>query len=133
MGALFRHELNRRFALTRSTKKAGLFVATIGIVVWSFQSVDITMAKIVRGIPALLDFISEIYPPDLSVAPTLLRSAVETVQMVIVGTLSGMILALPFAALASGNVAAKPVVAIARTLLMMVRTIRSPALASSSG
>ena len=109
----------------RSTKTFAIILLAIAVFLWAFSAMEFTPDKIVDGIPPLFDFISQMYPPDVSVAPTLLESAVETIQMVLVGTLLGTILALPISAMASSNIAPRPLVAVTRTYLMVVRTIPS--------
>ena len=109
----------------RSTKTFAIVIFTIAVFFWAFSAIDVTPQKAIEKIPPLFDFLYNLYPPDVSVAPTLLESAVETIQMVLAGTLLGTILALPIAAMASSNIAPKPLVVVARTYLMVVRTIPS--------
>lgn len=113
---------------TYSIRRTKTFVAAIlaiAVFFWAFSAIEITPEKIVDGMPPLFEFLYKLYPPDVTVAPTLLESAIETIQMVLAGTLLGTILALPIAAMASSNVAPRPLVVIARTYLMVVRTIPS--------
>ena len=77
----------------RSTKTFAIIILAIAIFLWAFSAMEFTPDKIFDGMPPLFDFISQMYPPDVSVAPTLLESAVETIQMVLVGTLLGTALA----------------------------------------
>jgi phosphonate transport system permease protein len=100
-------------------------ILAIAIFLWAFSAVEFTPNKIVDGIQPLLDFLYQLYPPDVTVAPTLLESAVETIQMVLAGTLLGTVFALPISAMASNNISSRPLVAVTRTLLMVVRTIPS--------
>jgi len=116
---------SENYSLITSTRTFIVLILGIIIVLWSFQSLDFTVERVVEGFPPLMDFVSKLYPPDISVAPTLLESAVETIQMVIAGTLLGTVLALPMAAMASSNIAPRPMVAFVRTILIVVRTIPS--------
>jgi len=109
----------------RSTKTFIAVILAIAVFFWAFSAIEFTPEKVIDGIPPLFDFLSNLYPPDISVAPTLLESAIETIQMVLVGTLLGTLLALPIAAMASSNIAPKPLVAVSRMYLMIVRTIPS--------
>jgi len=109
----------------RSTKTFIAVILAIAVFFWAFSAIEFTPEKIIDGIPPLFDFLYNLYPPDISVVPTLLESAIETIQMVLVGTLLGTLLALPIAAMASSNIAPKPLVAVARMYLMIVRTIPS--------
>jgi phosphonate transport system permease protein len=119
------HMQSRNYLPIRSTKTFIILVLAFIVIAWSFHSVGFTAEKVVRGLPPLFDFISRLYPPDISVASTLLESAVETIQMVIAGTLLGIVLALPLSAMASSSIAPRPMVAFVRSLLMIVRTVPS--------
>lgn len=109
----------------KSTKTFAIVIFTIAVFFWAFSAIEFTPQKVIQGIPPLFDFLYNLYPPDVTVAPTLLESAVETIQMVLVGTFLGTILALPISAMASSNIAPKPLVVVSRTYLMVIRTIPS--------
>ena len=109
----------------KSTKTFAAIIFAMAVFFWAFSAIEFSPDKVVKGIPPLFEFLYNLYPPDVSVAPTLLESAVETIQMVLVGTLLGTILALPISAMASSNISPKPLVVITRTYLMVVRTIPS--------
>lgn len=109
----------------KSTKTFAVVIFALAVFFWAFSAIEFSPDKVVKGIPPLFEFLYNLYPPDVSVAPTLLESAVETIQMVLVGTLLGTILALPISAMASSNISPKPLVVITRTYLMVVRTIPS--------
>lgn len=109
----------------KRTKTFAVLLLAIAVFFWAFSAIEFTPQKVIDGMPPFVEFLLELYPPDVTVAPTLLESAIETIQMVLVGTLLGTILALPIAAMASSNIAPKPLVAVARTYLMVVRTVPS--------
>ena len=109
----------------KSTKTFIAVIFSIAVFMWAFSAIEFTPDKVIDGIPPLVDFLYNLYPPDVSVAPTLFESAVETIQMVLVGTLLGTVLALPIAAMASTNISPRPLVVITRTYLMVVRTVPS--------
>lgn len=111
--------------LIKSTKTTSVIVLSAAVFFWSLSAVEFSPEKIIKGIPELFGFLYNLYPPDTTVAPTLLDSALETIQMVIVGTTFGAILAFPLAAAASSNISPKPLVIISRSYLMIVRTIPS--------
>jgi phosphonate transport system permease protein len=109
----------------RRTKTFAVVILAIAVFFWAFSAVEFTPERVIDGLPPLFDFLYNLYPPDMTVAPTLLESAIETIQMVLAGTLLGTILALPISAMASSNIAPRPLVVVARTYLMVVRTIPS--------
>lgn len=117
---------SKKYSSIRSSKNT-IIVIILALIVfsWAFASIEFTLDKVIGSVPPLADFLSKLYPPDISVAPTLLESAVETVQMVLVGTLLGTLLALPLSAMAAGNVSPRPLAAAVRTYLMIIRTVPS--------
>lgn len=114
-----------RLSSVKSIKTIIIIVILISIFSWAFSGIDFTFDKVKAGLPQLFDFLYDLYPPDLSVAPTLVQSAIETIQMVLVGTVFGTLLALPLAAMASTNISPKVMTLIIRTGLMVIRTIPS--------
>lgn len=109
----------------RSAKAIITIILTLAVFSWAFAGIEFTLDKVASGVPPLLDFLYKLYPPDVSIAPTLFESAVETIQMVLVGTVLGTSLAIPLSAMASSNIAPRPLVMVTRTYLMVVRTIPS--------
>ena len=67
----------------RSTKTFAIVIFTIAVFFWAFSAIEFTPQKVIEGFPPLFDFLYNLYPPDVTVAPTLLESAVETIQMVL--------------------------------------------------
>lgn len=114
----------KHFSIRRA-KSIIIVVVALAIFSWAFAGIEFTFDRVVDGVPPLIDFLYDLYPPDVSVAPTLLESAIETIQMVLVGTVLGTLLAIPLSAMASSNIAPRPLVMVTRTYLMVVRTIPS--------
>lgn len=86
---------------TRRAISIVLFVIALG---WSFSGLDISLERIGRGIPQLGQTLWTMFAhPDWSYAPDVLTGLRESVQIAIIGTLIGSILALPFGALAAKN------------------------------
>jgi phosphonate transport system permease protein len=78
-----------------------------------------------RGWRNLGIFVADLFPPDLTVLPTVARALVETVQIAIVGTLLGFICALPMALAASRSLFPIAVTGPVRLLLAAIRTVPS--------
>ena len=117
--------IQSKHALIKRAKAIVIVILALAIFIWAFTGVGFTLDKVADGVPALLDFLYQLYPPDISVAPTLLEASIETIQMVLVGTVLGTLLAVPLSAMASSNIAPRPLVMVTRTYLMVVRTIPS--------
>jgi phosphonate transport system permease protein len=85
-------------------KGIAIAVGTGAVVVWAWNGTGITLPALVDGWPAMADFVSRLFPPDLSVARGAVRPLLQTVQMAIIGTLIATVLAVPLALLAAANV-----------------------------
>lgn len=100
------------------------YVAAVGVVVWAIGGSGWSTEELVRGMPALMDFLARAWPPDLSRFPSLSRALVETFQMAIVGTLVGCLLSLPLAIMAArGLVGNRATELLARGIISFFRTI----------
>ena len=56
-----------------------------------------------RALPRLLDFMGRLIPPDVSVAPSVIRAALETVQIALLGTAISAAVSLPLGLAAAVN------------------------------
>lgn len=82
-------------------------------------------ARITKGLVNLGIFLGALFPPDLSVLPTVARAMVETLQIALVGTILGFILALPMSLAATRVLFPPAVTAPVRLVLAAVRTVPS--------
>ncbi|WP_373232510.1 phosphonate ABC transporter, permease protein PhnE [Cohnella sp.] len=98
-----------------------LFLALIWLCAWE---TEVTLGELIDGIPEMGKFITKMFPPDWEYIRVVIKPMVETVQMAILGTTFGAILAFPVAFLAAGNVT-RPwfLRAPARFILNLTRTI----------
>ena len=64
---------------------------------WSAWSTEVSLGRLVEGVPFMLDFVGRMLPPDLRVLGQALRGALQTLQIAVVGTGVGAVLALPAA------------------------------------
>jgi phosphonate transport system permease protein len=112
------------------------------VIIWSLNGSKADPATLVEGVPNIIDFVFRLFPPKWDIVPTaiaipaVLQPAlgerftielprvvpyiVETLQMAIIGTLLGIILALPFGLLAARNVSPHPWVYQATRLILNV-------------
>src|SRR5688572_20655134 len=82
--------------LPRPTVKGVLIAILVGgVSVWAWRGTGITLAALVDGWPAMVDFVSRLFPPNWSAARGAVQPMLQTVQMAIVGTLLATILAVP--------------------------------------
>lgn len=83
-----------------------LFIG-VGIVIlylWAAQGTGLNPVSIVKGMPYLYDFLSRLFPPDLSIIGVTTWKIVETLQMALIGSLIGALFALPLSFLAARNI-----------------------------
>jgi phosphonate transport system permease protein len=103
----------------------GAFVLSLLLVLglWNLGLLD--AAKLARGVGNMGVFVADMFPPNLSVLPTVARGMWETIQIAFVGTLLGMIMALPLALAANPLLFGPAITAPVRFVLAIVRTIPS--------
>ncbi|MGG4215741.1 phosphonate ABC transporter, permease protein PhnE [Paenibacillus sp. FSL L8-0638] len=85
---------------------------------------DATPYQLIVGLPEMGKLLGEMFPPDWSYLPTIWKPMLETIQIAIVGTTLGAILAIPVALLCAYNVMPRKLISLPmRTILNLVRTI----------
>lgn len=70
-------------------------------------------------------FLSQFFPPDLSVAPQVLSALGETIQIAVMATLFAAIIALPLAVAGSQTIAPRWLNLVTRMILNVIRTLPS--------
>jgi len=98
-------------------------VLLLALGLWNLGLLD--WARLTRGVTNAGIFIGGLFPPNPSVLPTVARGMWETVQIAFVGTLLGLLLALPLALAANAMLFGPLVTGPVRLLLAIVRTIPS--------
>jgi phosphonate transport system permease protein len=91
--------------------------------IWSAWSTEVSPGRLVEGIPFMLDFVGRMLPPDPSVLGQALRGALQTLQIAVVGTVVGAVLALPVAFGAARNTAPRWAVSWTRSALNVFRAM----------
>lgn len=107
------------------------YIVTVSIIVfllfaWSLTSINLNSVD-EKGINVAIGIIKGIFNPDFSLfnlsAESVPYLLVETLAIAFLGTLIGSILSIPFAFLAASNIVPRPVAAIIRLLLIIIRTV----------
>ena len=91
--------------------------------VWAWRGVEMDVGLIIEGLPHMRDFLGRMIPPDWSVVQSVMTAVLETLQIAIIGTTFGVVLALPLGFMAAGNVARPALRSAVRTLLNAIRSI----------
>ncbi|CAN5711586.1 phosphonate ABC transporter, permease protein PhnE [soil metagenome] len=111
---------------TAERKTKTTFAAVVGVaVVLAFVQVDLSPLEVVTAFPDLVDATARLFPPDFTtVRADMFSAMVETVQIGLVATFLGTLLAIPAGILAARNVApARWVYRLSRLLLVFERGI----------
>jgi len=90
--------------VTRGGRWAG-WAAIVGLFLWSASATELSLYRVVEGVPFMLDFLRRMVPPDFSVMGNALTGAIQTLQIAVVGTGVSALLALPLSFAAARNVA----------------------------
>jgi len=70
---------------------------------WSAQGTGTSISEFVRGLPGMADFLGRMVPPDREILSRLYKPLVETIQLAVVGTTLGVLLAFPLSFLGARN------------------------------
>jgi phosphonate transport system permease protein len=105
------------------TARWTLGLATLGAFLWSARATEVSMTRLVEGLPFMLDFIRRMVPPDFSVIGNAVHGAIQTLEIAIAGTVAAALLALPMGFAAARNAAPAWLFYGARSLLNAVRAV----------
>lgn len=106
-------------------RPTGVFVVLgliVAAAVWSAFALGIRPAQ-VGGLVNLLELFREAIPPDAALAGLAVRAVVETLQIALLGTLVGALLAFPLGVLGARNLFGRAVALPARVVLAAIRTL----------
>jgi len=70
---------------------------------WSLKGLKIDPKLLQTSLPYMTDFLSRLWPPDLSILDVAIKALIETIQMSLWGTTIGAILSIPIALLSARN------------------------------
>jgi phosphonate transport system permease protein len=113
--------------VTPRTIKHVLFLLLAGaIAVWSWRGVEFDGSRLMQGMGRAGDTARSMWPPDWGVLPRALQALAVTLQMSIVGTLLGLVFAVP-AAFAAARTSPLPrwVSSVMKTALNILRAVPS--------
>jgi len=108
------------------TPKNNIIIGIIvALLVIASYNVDANPIDFVEGLPNLLIILEEVVEVEPKYIPTALWAMFETIQMAFIGTVIGIVIALPLSMLAARNLNSKFVYAPIRALLAAIRTFPS--------
>ena len=84
--------------------KFSMVLLAMLVLYWSGKGADISTSRFISGIPAILNYLSRMLPPDWSYLQTIWVPTVETIEIAIWGTLLSVFIAVPLGFLAALNI-----------------------------
>ena len=99
------------------------WAAVLAVFVWSAVATEVSIGRMVEGLPFMWDFLRRMVPPDPSVLGNAVRGAIQTIQIAIVGTVVAAVLALPVGFAAARNAAPRWLFYTSRLLLNAFRAV----------
>lgn len=104
--------MKKIFKKAVKNKYKGIFIGFLVVIIyyWAISGTDVSPTNFAKGIPFMLDFIKRMFPPDFTNLSKFLLKAVETLQMAVVGSTLGAIIALPLSFFGARNVVSNKVV-----------------------
>ena len=85
-------------------KYAGAVVIGFAVLWWAALGSQVSFGELVKGMPWIADFLGRMVPPNWEFMQSLVKPAIETVQIAIWGTLLAIVLAVPVCFLAARNI-----------------------------
>jgi phosphonate transport system permease protein len=88
--------------------RIAVIAGAVGVCVWCMWDTASNPISFIQGIPQFKDFASRLFPPDITIFPSILTKLKETLQIALVGTVLAVGVSLPISVLASRNVISSP-------------------------
>ncbi len=85
-------------------KRYLIWIAVVLIYYWALNGTDTSPSNFIKGFPYVVDFVGRMFPPDLTNLGRFISKAIETLQMAIVGSSLGALIAFPLSFLGARNV-----------------------------
>jgi phosphonate transport system permease protein len=99
------------------------WAAIAAVFIWSAVATEVSLSRMIEGLPFMWDFLRRMVPPDPSVLGNALHGAIQTIQIAIVGTTVAAVLALPVGFAAARNAAPSWLFYTSRLLLNAFRAV----------
>ncbi|EHJ02179.1 phosphonate ABC transporter, inner membrane subunit [Clostridium sp. DL-VIII] len=101
-----------------------ILTGLITVIIASANITDFSFEKIIRNGNQFTAILAEMIPPNWKYAQEVINPLKETIQMSMIGSIIGSVIAIPFAILASVNVNhSKPLLLFIRFILSLIRTL----------
>ncbi|BBI34275.1 phosphonate ABC transporter, permease protein PhnE [Cohnella abietis] len=113
-----------KIVLEKRTRMPLIILVLITATILSVNITEFNLHKLITRIGKFFGILGDMIPPEWSYLSSLWPALVATLQMSLLGSMIGALLALPFAILASANIIrSRTIVTIFRVILSLLRTL----------
>lgn len=106
-----------------SLLRVGGILLIMVLIAWAWAGSDFRLAKLINGMPRLIEFFNRMVPPDVSVAQTVVVATVETIQIALFGTVLSIAASFWLGLLAAVNLTPRWIHEPTKWLLSLLRAI----------
>lgn len=100
------------------------FIGLIAVVAWAIRGTELSIPKLITGVPNILDYLGRMIPPSGNILSSIWAPLGETIQIALMAIILSSIVALPLSFLAARNFMTNGMIyQIARTILGILRGI----------
>jgi phosphonate transport system permease protein len=100
------------------------YLLAVALIVWSLGNADLSITRLVQGVPEIGRLVSEMFPPAVDRMASIGWTLLETFHMAVAGTFLGVIVSLPLAVFAARNTSPHWAVQfVTRGLVTLCRTV----------
>ena len=79
-------------------------IAVVLVYYWAVRGTEMSFSMFINGFPHMVDYVGRMFPPDFTILPLVGEKIIETLQIAIMGTTIGVIMAFPISFLGARNV-----------------------------
>lgn len=115
---------NGHSVVKRASRTPFYVLIVLVLIVYSFKVTGFNLGRIFSRIEQFTKILDKIFNPDFNYFSSVKKPLIDTIQMSVLGSLAGSIIALPYAIFASTNISRNAaLVSVLRFILNIVRTL----------
>lgn len=99
-------------------------VAAVLFFIWSARGTGFNLVVVTKGMPDFVGLMKKMYPPNWATFPSLIAPFIETIQIAIVGSFVGSVIAIPTSLLAANTINQNQFLyVISKGIMNLIRTV----------
>jgi len=116
---------NYKSYINKNNQKIYLALGTLVMIVTFLGAmINFSFIRIYKGIPSMFNLLEKMLSPNLSYTQEVFSKLLETVEIAVLASVVGILIAIPFALLTAGNISPnKPIAILLNTYFSFLRTI----------